>query len=198
MRGRCLIYIGIVLIILIGVLYVQNSEGFEDAVPSYCGSAGYAPSPALLKIYGMKEKDAGRSYTESECAKIEGSKFSAGSCTVVKDGKTIDCGIPCKGLNKIPSSPPEECLVDEKLLGITNKEFKLKGDKVITFPENTIRLYTAKECDSLNGKHDVSLLTVMSDTDRKEFITNHGKGYGFVWVIIICGIHTCVIQNPHL
>lgn len=194
MRARCLTYISIALILLISVLYVQNSEGFEDAVPEYCGSAGFAPSPALLKLYGMKEKDVGRSYTESDCAKIEGSKYNNihGSCTVIKDGKTMDCNATCKGLNKIPSPPPEECLVDEKLLGITNKEFKLKGNKVITFPENTIRLYTVKECDSLNGKHDVSLLTAMSDTDRKEFITNHGKGYGFcmgdnnMWYSYMC------------
>lgn len=183
MRARCLIYIGIVLILLICVLYVQNSEGFADAVPEYCGSAGFAPNTASLKAIGFKEKDIknmGRSYTESECAKIEGSKFSNGSCTIVQDGKTIQCSETCKGLNKIPSPPPEECSVDEKLLGITNKVFKVKfGSKTITLPENAFRLYTKKDCDELNGIHNVSFLTEMSDTDRKLFIKDHGKGYGF-------------------
>ena len=67
MRGRYLIYIGIALIILIGVLYVQNSEGFEDAVPSYCGSAGYAPSPALLRPTGISNRHFVKKLTHHDC-----------------------------------------------------------------------------------------------------------------------------------
>jgi len=185
----------IALIVLIGILYINNSEGFKDAIPAYCGSAGFVPSPALLKLFGMKEKDTRRAYTESECAKIEGSTYKYGVCTVVKDGKTIQCSETCKELNKIPSQPPEECYVDKKLIGITNKEFKIKGDKVMTFPENSIRLYTVKECESLNGKQDVSFLTGMSDTDRKEFIAKHGKGYGFCTTDIMHSF-TCYAEPP--
>jgi hypothetical protein len=169
----------IALIILIGVIYMQRSEGFEDPVPEYCGSAGFGQSPGVIKVFKIKEKDTIRQYTESECAKIDGSKFTNGQCTVVKDGKTIYCSQACKGLNKIPSPPPEECLVDGKLVGITSKEFKINVGKMVTFPDNTFRFYTKKDCDTLNGTHNVSFLTQMSEADRKTFITNHGKGYGF-------------------
>jgi len=167
-------------------------EGFKDSkddIPDFCGSAGFTPSPVLLKLFGMKLADIERSYTESECAKIEGATYKNGACTLVKDGKTIYCSRECKGLNKVPSVPPEECNIDGKLAGITNKEFKLNPS--VTAPDNSMRLYTKKECDSLNGKHDVSFLAKMNDTERKEFITKHGKGYGLctgdnLWYSYMC------------
>ena len=167
------------MILIIVVIYCLNfTEGFEEDIPDYCGSAGYTPSQAMLNISGMKMNEADRQYTQSECDKIDDAKFKYGICSIVKDGKTIDLDILCKGLNKIPSLPPAECSVDGKLLGITNKLFKLKGDRTITFPENSVRLYTEKECDKLNGKHDITSLTMMNKTEREEFIKNHGKGYG--------------------
>ena len=134
----------------------------------------------LVNIFGMKMKDATRGYTQSECDKIEGAKFKYGQCTLTKNGKEIICNETCKGLNKIPSLPPDECKIDEKIAGITNKEFKIKfGNKKIDIPENTVRFYTEKECDKLNGKLDIAFLSQMSTTEREEFIKNHGQGYGF-------------------
>lgn len=165
------------LIILICVIWFKTSEGFKT-VPDFCGTAGYTYSPGFWKAIGIKPTDAGRSYTESECDKIDGAKYD-GSCSLVQDGKTINLSLECKGLNKIPSLPPAECSVDEKLLGITNKEFILKSNKKTeTFPENSFRFYTSSDCDKLGGKHDMSLIAIMRETERKDFIAKHGKGYG--------------------
>jgi hypothetical protein len=166
------------LVILICVICLKTSEGFET-VPDYCGTAGYTMSPGFWKAIGIKPTDAGRSYTESECAKIDGATYSNGTCSLVQDGKQVNLSLTCKGLNKIPSLPPAECSVDGKLVGITNKEITLKdGGKNITFPENSFRFYTSSDCDKLGGKHHMSWLVKMSETERKDFIAKHGKGYG--------------------
>ena len=182
-KKHCLSILLLMILIIVIVVYCLNfTEGFEkeEAIPDYCGSAGYAPSQAILNIFGMKMKDVGRGYTQSECDKIEDAKFKDGECTLTKNGKEINCNETCKGLNTIPSLPPDECKIDEKIAGITNKEFKIKfGNKKLDIPENSVRLYTEKECDKLNGKHDIAFLTQMSKTEREEFIKNHGKGYGF-------------------
>jgi len=175
---QCLCLLTLVLLIFILVFCIQSVEGFEDSVPAYCGSAGYTPSKAWSILSKSKPEDEGRGYTKSECDKIDGATFTNGSgyCNIIKDGKTIFCTDTCKGLNKIPTLPPNECKIDGKLAGITNKEFKLDD---MTFPENTVRLYTQKECESLNGKHNISFLAQMNETNRNDFITKHGKGYGF-------------------
>ena len=197
---HCLCLLCLVLMICIVVFLIQSTEGFKDSkddIPDYCGSAGYAPSPALLKAFKMKLKDATRGYTESECAKIDGATFKNNTCTLVKDGKSINCNDTCKGLNKVQNVPPEECSVDEKLLGITNKEFTYKKDNSsFTVPENSVRLYTKKECDSLDGNHDISFLAKMSDSVRKEFIKEHGKGYGFCMGDNIWYSFTCYAEPP--
>lgn len=185
------------LIILICVIWFKTSEGFE-AVPAYCGTAGYTYSPAFWNAIGIKPTDAGRSYTESECAKIDGAKYD-GSCSLVQDGKTINLSLECKGLNKIPSLPPAECSIDGKLLGITNKKLKSKeGGKIMTFPENSFRFYTSSECDELDGKHDMSFIAAMSETDRKDFIEKHGKGYGFCKKGSIDYTLMCYAEPPSL
>ena len=169
----------VALMICILLFCIQSVEGFKESIPEYCGSAGYTLSPALVMAMGAKLKDMDRGYTQSECDKIDDTTYEYGICYHVKDGKKTDCGKTCKELNTIPNVPPDECKKDGKLLGITNKEISMKnGDKKITTPPHNVRLYTEKECDSLGGKHNISFLAQMSATERKEFITNHGKGYG--------------------
>jgi len=169
-----------ILIIAIAVYCVYFTEGFkkDEAIPDYCGSAGYTIHPELKIILYGKELILNRQYTESECDKIDGAKFKNGLCTLVKNGKEIICNDTCNGLNKIKSLPPNECSVDGKLLGITNKPFTVKFDKKIIVPENTMRFYTSKECEQLNGKHNMSILTTMNDKEKEKFIEDHGNGYG--------------------
>ena len=152
---------------------IHSAEGFEESIPNFCGSAGYTPSKAWTIAF--KQKQEFRGYTKSECAKIDGSTYNNGQCTLKKDGKDIILNEKCKGLNKVPSTPPDECKVDGKVIGITNKEFRYDDN---TFPENTLRFYTQKECESLNGNHDISFLAKMNDTNRNDFIEKYGKGYG--------------------
>ena len=154
---------------------IHSAEGFEESIPNYCGSAGITPSKAVLILRDIKMEDAPRDYTKSECAKIDGARYDSGQCILKKDGKDIILNEKCKGLNKVPSTPPDECKVDGKVAGITNKEIKIDGK---TFPENTLRFYTQKECESLNGNHDIAFLAKMNDTNRNDFIEKHGKGYG--------------------
>ena len=170
-----------ILIIVIVVYCLNFTEGFEkeEPIPDYCGSAGYTMHPESKKIIHGKDAILNREYTQSECDKIDGAKFKNGQCTLTKNGKEINCNETCKGLNKIKSLPPSDCSVDEKLLGITNKPFKLKfNGKTITIPENTMRFYTSNECEQLNGKHDISILTMMNDKEREQFTKDHGNGYG--------------------
>jgi hypothetical protein len=169
-----------ILIIVIAVYCVYFTEGFkkDEAIPDYCGSAGYTMHPELKKNLLGKDSIPNRQYTESECDKIDGAKLKNGLCTLTKNGKEINCNDTCKGLNKIKSLPPNECSVDGKLLGITNKQFTLKLGKKVIVPENTVRLYTSKECEELNGKHDISILTMMNDKEKEQFIEDHGTGYG--------------------
>ena len=169
-----------ILIIVIVVYCLNFTEGFEkeEPIPDYCGSAGYTIHPELKKIINGKDAILNREYTQSECDKIDGAKFKNDQCTLTKNGKEINCNDTCKGLNKIKSLPPSDCSVDGKLLGITNKPFTLKFGKTITIPENTMRFYTSNECEQLNGKHDISILTMMNDKEREQFIKDHGNGYG--------------------
>ena len=180
----------VALLICILLFCIQSVEGFKESIPEYCGSAGYTPSKALSIAFKTKPEDLHRGYTKSECDKIDSSTYANGGCTIKKDGKEIYCHETCKGLNKIPTTPPGECNIDGKLAGITNKEIKIKGD---TFPENTLRFYTQKECESLNGKHNISFLTDMNETNRNDFIEKYGKGYGLcmgstldTWYSFIC------------
>lgn len=154
---------------------IHSAEGFEESIPDYCGSAGYTPSTAFLNMFKAKSEEADRQYSKSECAKIDGTRYNNGQCILKKDGKDIILNLKCKGLNKVPSTPPDECKIDGKVIGITNKEFKIDAN---TFAENTVRLYTQKECDLLNGTHDIAFLAKMNDTNRNDFIEKHGKGYG--------------------
>lgn len=169
-----------ILIITIVVCCLHFTEGFkkDEAIPDYCGSAGYTLHPELKNILYGKDTIIPRQYTESECDKIDGAKLKNGLCTLTKNGKEINCNDTCKGLNKIKSLPPNECSVDGKLLGITNKQFTIKSDKKYTIPENTMRFYTSKECEELNGRHHITLLNMMNDTEKKQFIEDHGTGYG--------------------
>ena len=170
-----------ILIIVVVVYCLNFTEGFkkEEPIPDYCGSAGYTTHPELKKIINGKDAILGRrEYTQSECDKIDDAKFKNGQCTLTKNGKEINCNETCNGLNKIKSLPPNECSVDGKLLGITNKPFILRVGKTITIPENTMRFYTSNECEQLNGKHDISILTMLNDKEREQFIKDHGNGYG--------------------
>ena len=179
-KKHCLSILLLMILIIVVVVYCLNfTEGFEkeEPIPDYCGSAGFTIHPELKKIMA-KDDILPRLYTQSECNKIDGAKFKNGQCTLTKNGKEINCNETCKGLNKIKSLPPSECSVDGKLLGITNKPFILRLGKIITIPENTMRFYTSNECDQLNGKHDISTLTMMNDKEREQFIKDHGNGYG--------------------
>lgn len=180
-KKHCLSILLLMILIIIVVVYCLNfTEGFEkeEPIPDYCGSAGYTIHPELKNILHGKDAILQRQYTKSECNKIDGAKFKNNTCTLTKNGKEINCNDTCKGLNKIKSLPPSECSVDGKLLGITNKQFTLKFDKKYTIPENTMRLYTSKECEQLNGKHDISILTMMNDKEKEQFTKDHGNGYG--------------------
>jgi hypothetical protein len=170
----CLLYLLCVLLLICMLFSIHSNEGFEESIPNFCGSAGYTPSKVFLNK--AKPEELNRQYSKSECAKIDGTRYNFGQCTLKKDGKDIILNEKCKGLNKVPSSPPDECKVDGKVIGITNKEFKIDAN---TFAENTVRLYTQTECESLNGKHDIAFLAKMNDTNRNDFIDKHGKGYGF-------------------
>lgn len=167
-----------ILIIAIVVYCVYFTEGFKknEAIPDYCGSAGYSMHPELMKLFNNTASS--RLYTESECDKIDGATFNHGNCILTKNGKKINCGETCKGLNKIKSLPPNECSVDGKLLGITNKPFSFRLGKKYTVPENTMRFYTSNECEELNGKHNINFLNMMNDKEKEQFIEDHGTGYG--------------------
>lgn len=187
-----------ILIIIVVVYCLNFTEGFEEPIPDYCGSAGYTMHPELKKIIRGKDAILHREYTKSECNKIDGAKFKNGQCTLTKNGKEINCNDTCKGLNKIKSLPPSECSVDGKLLGITNKPFTLRVGKIITIPENTMRFYTSNECEQLNGKHDISMLTMMNDKEREQFTKDHGNGYGGCKKDIIDYSTMCYADPPSM
>ena len=190
-----------ILIIVVVVYCLNFTEGFEkeEPIPDYCGSAGFTIHPESKKIFVGKDAILHRQYTQSECDKIDGAKFKNGKCTLTKNGKEINCNDTCKGLNKIKSLPPSECSVDGKLLGITNKPFKLKfKGKTITVPENTMRFYTSNECEQLNGKHDIYILTMMNDKEREQFTKDHGNGYGGCKKDIIDYSAMCYADPPSM
>jgi len=179
-KKHCLCLLLLTILIAVVVYCLNLTEGFkeDEAIPDYCGSAGYTIHPELKNNIVGKDGILPRQYTESECDKIDGAKFKNGQCTLTKNGKEINCNDTCKGLNKIKSLPPSDCSVDGKILGITNKQFTLKLGKKVIVPENTVRLYTSKECEQLNGKHDISILTMMNDKEKEQFTKDHGNGYG--------------------
>lgn len=188
-----------ILIIIVVVYCLNFTEGFEEPIPDYCGSAGFTIHPESKKIIYGKDAILNREYTQSECDKIDGAKFKNGKCTLTKNGKEINCNDTCKGLNRIKSLPPSECSVDGKLLGITNKPFKLKfKGKTITVPENTMRFYTSNECEQLNGKHDIYILTMMNDKEREQFTKDHGNGYGGCKKDIIDYSEMCYADPPSM
>lgn len=189
-----------ILIIVVVVYCLNFTEGFEkeEPIPDYCGSAGYTMHPESKKIFVGKDVILDRQYTQSECDKIDGAKFKNGKCTLTKNGKEINCNDTCKGLNKIKSLPPSECSVDGKLLGITNKPFTLRVGKIITIPENTMRFYTSNECEQLDGKHDISMLTMMNDKEREQFTKDHGNGYGGCKKDIIDYSAMCYADPPSM
>ena len=189
-----------ILIIVIVVYCLNFTEGFEkeEPIPDYCGSAGYTMHPESKKIFVGKDVILDRQYTQSECDKIDGAKFKNGKCTLTKNGKEINCNETCKGLNKIKSLPPSECSVDGKLLGITNKPFTLRVGKIITIPENTMRFYTSNECEQLDGKHDIFMLTMMNDKEREQFTKDHGNGYGGCKKDIIDYSAMCYADPPSM
>jgi len=179
-KKHCLSLLLLMILIVVLVYCLHFTEGFknDETIPDYCGSAGYTIHPEFKNIILGKDTIIPRQYTQSECDKIDGAKFKNSQCTLTKNGKEINCNDTCKGLNKIKSLPPSDCSVDGKLLGITNKPFTIKLDKKIIVPENTMRLYTSKECEQLNGNHDISILTVMNDKEKEQFTKDHGNGYG--------------------
>ena len=195
----------ICLIILICVLlfYVNVTEGYADSVPSYCLTAGTKYSKGYIQfIQGLTGEDIStiRVYTPSECNKLEGSVYSDSRCYKLKNNKKntndmydmssdnvdIKYHDKCGGLNKLPVTIPQECSVDEHVLGKMSKAFSInrkKPAKPLVFDNNGFRIYTKNECDKFKGKFspmaDIikELQGTKEDTDNFEKI--NGSEYGF-------------------
>lgn len=195
-----------VIIILVIILYViinsNLSEAFLDnPVPSFCGTAGIKQSDAIIKflkdIIGQ-DLSKQRSYTLSECNKLENGIYNNKQCLKLKDTTKDDNGHyktnidnidinyseKCIGLNTSFQTPlPSECMVDGKPLGKPNLAYSsTMGGKQILVNDNTLRLYTKNECDLLKGKfisQETSFKQTHAPADEiSKAIQINGKEYG--------------------
>ena len=194
----------LIILICVLLLYVNVREGYEDAVPAYCGTAGSKLTNGIIELQkNIKGDDLStmRVYTESECNKLEGAVYNNGYCfklkdkTKNKDGNyntdptNIDINYTekCAGLNKIKTCIPRECSIDGQILGKMNKiPFTIKmNSKSVTIDNNTFRIYTKSECDKLKGQYtpstEISFLMEAYGVKKEEIeniIKENGKEYG--------------------
>lgn len=195
----------LIILICVLLLYVNVREGYEDAVPAYCGTAGSKITNGIIELQKNTngiDLSTMRMYTESECNKLEGGVLiSRDGCVKLKD-KTknkdgnyntdptnidINYTEKCGGLNKIKTCIPRECSIDGKILGKMNKiPFTIKmNSKSLTFNNNTVRIYTKSECDKLKGQYvpstEISFLMGAYGVKKEEIdniIKENGKEYG--------------------
>jgi hypothetical protein len=175
---------GLIVVLCIWKCYngsYESSDGYEDAVPEYCGTYGTKFTDAYRKMH--KEAKDIRRYSPSECAKLEGGKLvgSKGECAKPdgKGGNEIDYSEKCAGLNKLASSPPPECTIDKILLGKNNKAFSLtRNSKTTIIDDNVFRIYTKPECDKLKGGLRLFTDILEDDSEKKKYIETNGKDTG--------------------
>jgi hypothetical protein len=184
---------------------VNVTEGYKDSVPSYCLTAGTKFSKGYVQfIQGLTGQDIStwRVYTPSECNKLKGGVYESnnGRCYKLKNNKknkndmydtssdNVDISYhdKCGGLNKLPVTIPQECSIDDNVLGKMSKAFSInreKPAKPLVFDNNGFRIYTENECDKFKGKFtpmaDIikELKGTKEDTDNFEKI--NGSEYGF-------------------
>ena len=191
----------LIILICVLLLFVNVSEGYEDAVPKYCLTAGIKLSKGAVKyIKDMFKSDRDyektRLYTASECNKLEGAVYRNNECYKLKNSKKnkdgdydmssenidIKYNEKCSGLNKLPSTLPSECSIDGALLGKMNKAFSINGKTPFVFDNNALRLYTKNECDKFKGTFQLISKFMEDYGGTKEDIDNyekiHGKDYG--------------------
>jgi hypothetical protein len=160
-------------------------EGFKDeSVPDICGKYGYYYSEGIQKM--TKDLDgstlpAKRSYSPSDCTGV-GGNYQFNQCLKLKDEskdkngyyndmspKNIlkDFGELCKGLNSQKTPAPSECNVDGKSLGKGNKAIKFTfRKKALTLNENSIRIYTKDECETLLKGMYIGVSTIEEMTKK--------------------------------
>ena len=198
----CIIIIILVILILYITRYSNFSEAFLDSpVPSYCGTAGIKQSDAtitLVKEIVGQDLSKQRSYTLSECNKLENGIFTGNQCLKLKDNTKDDNGNyktntdnidinyneKCVGLNTSFQTPlPSECMVDGNPLGKPNVAYSItRGGKQMLINDNTLRYYTKNECDLLKGTFtslDTNLKQANAlDDEISKAIQLNGKEYG--------------------
>jgi len=203
----------ILLVGIIGILCILKcyygkydlSDGFEDAVPDYCGTGGQKPSNglvSLLKQSGANVDDIKKSrlYSPSDCNKLENGEYSNnlfGTCTnkVTKLSYTEKCG----GLNTVVSNVPSECMIDNTVLGKPLVGFTITiNKKPLIIENNTIQLYNKNECDKLKGEFlPISMLKDNSSTEDeiKKMIEVNDKDYGICLSKNLCFSISCVSET---
>jgi len=201
MKNRDLLCI-IFLVLLIAILLSINiHEGYEEAVPNYCGTAGLKLTNGLMQfLKNMYKADIDkikkqRFYTPSECDKLDSGVINKKmyTCYKLKDDKKkndispdnidINYSDKCGGLNRLNSPPPSECMADERVLGKMNKAFSqtINGTTIV-IDNNAFRYYTKSECEKLNGQY-INMIESMKNQNSKQeeidnFIKVNGKEYG--------------------
>ena len=205
MRNRdllCILCLVLIICTSYLLLSVNNDEGYEDAVPEYCGTAGLKLTNALMQfLKNMYKADIDkikkrRGYTPSECDKLDGGVMVQATCYKLKSDKKnneqydtssdnidINYSDKCGGLNILNSPPPSECMTDSRVLGKMNKAFSQTfNGTTIVIDNNTFRYYTKSECEKLNGTYDNMIESMKNQNAKQEEIDNfikvNGKEYG--------------------
>lgn len=164
---------GLILMLCIWKGYYGGYEGYEDAVPEYCGTGGYKLSSGAVNYMKQFGKDENmksyRLYSPSDCNKMENgeykSEFFIGLC--MNKAKGINYTEKCGGLNSVSSNIPSECKINDAVLGKPIAGFTITlNKKQIKVDDNTVQLYTKNECDKLSGKF--SPITNFKDNSSTE------------------------------
>jgi hypothetical protein len=204
----------IVLVGLIGILSMWKCyygrydllDGFEDAVPEYCGTGGQKPSNGLVNLFKQRGANVdditkSRFYSPSDCNKLENGEYSNklfGTCTnkVTKLSYTEKCG----GLNTVVSNVPSECMIDNTVLGKPIVGFTITMDeKQMIIDNNTAQLYNKNECDKLKGSF-IPITNFKDNSSTEAEITKmievNGKDYGICVNNSIFFSIACVSETP--
>jgi len=209
----------LIILICVLLLFVNVSEGYEDAVPKYCLTAGIKLSKGAVKYLKDVFKvdtdlEKVRLYTASECNKLEGAVYRNNECYKLKNSKKnkdgnydmssenidIKYNEKCSGLNKLPSTLPSECSIDGALLGKMNKAFSINGKTPLVIDNNALRLYTKNECDKFKGSLELMSPSIEKLKGTKEDIDNyekiHGKDYGICYSTVNPSLFCATDEAP--
>jgi hypothetical protein len=181
----------IICCILYGLLVFRVSENFES-VPDVCGTTGYKMSDGIVsflnKMFGGNIKNDVRLYTPKQCVSLDNGELLGDHCFKPKTDTEdeVNYNKLCSQLNNTNTIPPDECSVDNILLGkpIKGGTYKCgaKND-MFNFQDNMIRIYTKNECEKILKASFTPLSELLqglkfSKIDTATVLKDNGKNYG--------------------